>query len=150
MLLAPVTAQPSQDSLPAAKSTKSSRQPQRSPLPKLCPTLSCFPPTQGLQPTSALACSPSAVTALSIPLPAHTSPSPPTALLSLLSPQAMCDTSSVQIFTHIFCPSLGASKSLISLNGFCLPKAVSAVAGSILSISELLQSPILIGTVIQA
>lgn len=93
---------------------------------------------------------PSAVTPLSIPLPTHTSPSPPSALLSPLSPQAICDTSSVQILTHIFCPSLGASKSLISLNLFFMPKAVSADADSILSTSELLQSSILIGTAMQA
>lgn len=92
------------------------------------------------------------------PLLSHhsTSPSPLTlpqvhpVLLSPLSPQAICDTSSVQILTHIFCPSLGASKSLISLNLFFMPKAVSADADSILSTSELLQSSILIGTAMQA
>lgn len=68
MLLAPVTAQPSWKSPLVAKSTKSPRQPARSPLPKLSVTLSCFPPIQGLQPTSALPYS---------PLCCHTTQHPP-------------------------------------------------------------------------
>lgn len=123
MLLAPVTAQISWESPLVAMSTKSSTQPEISPLPKLSPTLSCLPPIQDLQPTSALAYSPLCCHTTQHPPPCSHFPKPTCCPSLSSSPQAICDTSSVQILTHIFCSSVGASKSLISLKQFFMPKA---------------------------
>lgn len=132
MLLAPLKVQPSRESLLVARAPRVPGSLKEAPCPSCPPPRSDFLPPRVYNQPQPWPTAPSAVTPLTIPLPALTSPSPPAALLSPLSPQAICDTSSVQILTYIFCPSMGPSKSLISLNRFFMLKAFSADSGSTL------------------